>query len=192
MTVIRQAFSVDRPGSRYTSPMKTCVLTGGPSVGKTTVVEILASRGYGIVPEAARLIAEEECIKGTGISPARSIQTFQQYVAERQLKLESEARGELVFLDRGIVDGYAYCTFAKVPVPRQILDAGRGRYDRVFLLDSLGKYVEDGVRSRATEDPDRIHELIQEAYRTFGYDLIRVPVLPPEGRVDFIVNLLQF
>ncbi len=49
--------------------MKKYVLTGGPSVGKITVIEILAKRGYKILPEVARMIIEEERIKGTDILP---------------------------------------------------------------------------------------------------------------------------
>lgn len=49
--------------------MKKYVITGGPGIGKTTVIELLASRGYVIVLEVARLITEEEKSKGSDILP---------------------------------------------------------------------------------------------------------------------------
>jgi predicted ATPase len=170
--------------------MKKYVLTGGPSVGKTTIIEILASRGYKIVPEAARIVIEEERVKGSDALPSKNFEKFQQYVAEKQIDLESKVEGDAVFFDRGIIDGYAYCKYRNIQPPQQIIELGRGRYDKIFLLDSLGMYVEDGVRSRSLEDAVKIHQHIKEVYEEFGYDLVHVPVFSPEERVDFILNNL--
>lgn len=171
--------------------MKKCVLTGGPSVGKTTVIELLASRGYTIVPEAARMIIEEERVKQSNILPYKNIQAFQQRVAERQFELEAKARGNIIFYDRGIVDGYAYCKINNVPAPQSVIEHAKGRYDIVFFLESLGTYMEDGIRSRKLEDAERIHAQIKEAYLEFGYNPIVVPVLPPEQRMEFILNMVK-
>ena len=61
--------------------MKAHVITGGPGVGKTTVVEILARRGYAIVPEAARMIIEEERLKDSDVLPWKNLSLFQIEVA---------------------------------------------------------------------------------------------------------------
>jgi len=171
--------------------MKKIVLTGGPSVGKTTIIEILASKGYTVVPEAARMIIEEEKIKGSDALPWKDIGKFQHLVAERQIELEAEATGNFVFYDRGIVDGYAYCKVSDVPVSNLILDNAKGRYDKIFFLESLGLYVEDGIRSKDFEDALAIHNKIKESYIKFGYDPITVPVLPPDQRVDFILKSIK-
>lgn len=42
------------------------VLTGGPGTGKTTLLKELAKRGYQTVPEAARLVIQEEQRKEQG------------------------------------------------------------------------------------------------------------------------------
>lgn len=171
--------------------MKKYVLTGGPSVGKTTVIEILASRGYTVVPEAARMIIEEEMLKKSDALPSKNIGAFQKLVAQRQLDLENKTKGEIVFYDRGIVDGYAYCKIGNAPVPQLILDNAKERYDNIFFLESLGLYIEDGIRSRAFEDAEKVHSGIKEAYYEFGYDPITVPVLSPEERVDFILGKIK-
>ena len=171
--------------------MKKIVLTGGPSVGKTTVIEILAKRFYAIAPEAARLVIEEERLKKSDALPWKDIFKFQTLVAERQLKLEAEAKSDLIFFDRGLVDGSAYCKVNNLPTPQLILENSKNRYDKVFFLESLGLYVEDGVRSKDFEDAEKIHNAIKQAYVEFGYDPITVPVLPPEQRVDFILSLIK-
>jgi predicted ATPase len=168
--------------------MKKYVLTGGPSVGKTTVIEILASRGYTVVPEAARQIIQEERQKGSDILPSKNLKRFQECVAERQLLDEEKATGDIVFLDRSLIDGYAYCVLGNVSVPAIVSENGRGRYDTIFFLESLGAYIEDGIRSRTLEDATKIHLKIKEVYSEFGYHPISVPVLPPEERVDFILK----
>ena len=71
--------------------MKAHVITGGPGVGKTTVVEILARRGYAIAPEAARMIIEEERLKDSDVLPWKNLSLFQIEVAKRQSATEQAA-----------------------------------------------------------------------------------------------------
>ncbi len=167
--------------------MKKVVITGGPSIGKTTVIELLAARGYATVPEAARLVIIEERVKDSDLLPGKNLAGFQEVVVQKQLALEAAAEGEIVFLDRSVVDGVAYCRLGNVPVPPEIHTVGKNRYDHIFLLDSLGIYVEDGVRSKDLEDAEQLQLLVEEAYKEFGYAIVRVPVLTPEERVDFIL-----
>lgn len=170
--------------------MKKYVITAGPGNGKTTVIEILASRGFTVVQEAARLIIEEERLKDSDILPWKNLEKFQEKLAIRQLDLESFVKGEVVFLDRGIVDGYAYCKIGNIPSPQLILDKARNRYDKVFLLDPLNLYKKDEVRLEDAELAKKIHDTIALAYKEFGYITISVPTLPPEQRADFIVQNL--
>ena len=170
--------------------MRKYVITGGPGIGKTSVIEVLASRGFTIVPEAARIIVEEEKLKGSDALPWRDIGKFQEKVVTRQLALENSIHGNEVFLDRSIIDGYAYCKNAKVPVPQAITENARSRYDKVFLLDPIDTYETDSVRFESLEEGQKIHSAIISAYKTFGYELNTVPRLPPEQRADFIINLL--
>lgn len=168
--------------------MKKIVLTGGPSVGKTTMIELLAAEGYTIIPEAARMIIEEERLKENGNVPSKNLLKFQELVLERQCGLENSVPQGLVFIDRGIVDGIAYCRYGNVPVPQKIFELAPKRYDLIFLLDQLGMYEEDGIRSRKLEDSVALHTLIEAAYRECGYEPLRVPVLPPVERVKFILQ----
>lgn len=170
---------------------KKYVLTGGPNVGKSTVMNVLIARGYGVVPETARMVIEEEQAKNSDILPWKDLLQFQEVVARRQLEAEMKICGQKVFLDRGIVDGYAYCKQGNVPVPKDLIDNARGRYDAIFLLAPLARYENDHVRKENKEFQVVIHAMIEEAYREFGYDIIHVPVLSIYERAEFILRAIE-
>ncbi len=171
--------------------MKKYILTGGPSIGKTTAIEILASMGYRIVPETARMIIEEERIKDSDVLPWKNVEKFQEKVAQLQLKLEESATGDFVFMDRSIIDGYGYCKLANIEPPALIEEIARERYDKIFLLDPLKKLEDDGLRFENEDQAKTVHQLIINAYKHFGYDLISVPVLPPQERVEYILDRIK-
>lgn len=171
---------------------KKYVLTGIASTGKTTLLNLFAERGFITIPEAADEIIKEESLKvNRGILGLGDVYFFQQKVAERQLELEKKAFGEIVFLDRSIIDGYAYCKRANVNVPEVIMQNSGSRYTKIFYLESLGVYEYDGVRTSNIIEAEKMKPYIEEAYNFFGYDLIYVPVMIPEDRVKYIMGKIE-
>lgn len=171
---------------------KPFVITGGPGVGKTTVIEILRKRGYRVVDETAREIIEREMAKGSEVLPWKDLQEFQVQVFLRQSEKESsvlESSGQ-TFLDRSIIDGYAYCALGKVTPSPEIVHLSPGRYAKVFLLERLPGYITDESRIEDLQFAKDIHSEIEKTYRSFGYEVIHVPVLNQEARVDFILRRL--
>lgn len=168
-----------------------CVITGGPGTGKTTVINILATRGYSIAPEAARIVIKEIGIKNIHTINGPHLAEFQSAVAKKQIAIENTLTGNIAFLDRGLIDGYAYCRMGKVEPPACILSEGKNRYEKIFLLDRLPLYVPDEDRYENKSLADSIHEEIACAYKKFGYAPIRVPVLSREERADFIEQRAQ-
>lgn len=166
---------------------KKYVLTGGPGIGKTTLIKLLALRGYAIVPEAARYVIEQEqAIDGDAL-PWKDNAKFQEKVMIYQIELEEVIGEEITFLDRGLVDGDGYSAhFGNLP-PEGLADLGRGRYEKVFLLDQLPNYQNDESRLEDFEEAGRIHQALEDAYVRFGYDIVKVPVLPPDERVEYIL-----
>lgn len=170
--------------------MKKYVLTGGPGNGKTTIIEILASRGYAIVPEAARIIIDEERAKGSDILPWKNLAQFQARVVEKQLELEGGITADFAFLDRSIIDGHGYCQVGKIPSPGLIADLAKNRYDRIFFIEPLGSYAIDDIRFESQREAINVHNAIFAAYKEFGYDLISVPPLSPDERAHLILSHL--
>lgn len=170
---------------------KKFVITGGPGVGKTTVIEILKNRGFNVLDETARIIIEEEVFKDSDVLPWKDLAKFQERVFKIQLKKEEENKSEIVFLDRSIIDGYAYCTLGGVEPNKEIDKLALNRYDKVFLLERLDQYEKDDSRIEDHKFALDIHNEIEKIYRKFGYEVIKVPVLKPEERVDYILSLIK-
>ena len=163
------------------------VLTGGPGVGKTSVLNVLGQRGYNIVPEAARQIITKAQEEKTDCLSWKNNQGFQDAVMNLQLNLERTVTGD-AFCDRGIIDVHAYSLLKGSDAPYQLEDLGRGRYKGVFILDPLENYCKDSERRENPEYVREIHEAIGRSYGQFGYSSIKVPLMSIEERVNFILN----
>jgi predicted ATPase len=167
-------------------------VSGAPSSGKTTTVRLLAARGYRTTEEQARAIITEEIAKGRTLEEVRGAgEWFQEVILERQLALEAQLPlDETVFLDRGTPDGLAYERFLKLqPNPALAAAAQRSPYRRVFLLEPLD-FAADHGRIEDSETQANLHHAIRDTYVELGFDVVDVPVLAPEERVDFILARL--
>jgi len=167
------------------------VLTGGPCCGKTTLLNNLAARSYQVVPEAARMVIEEEQRRGSNCLPWKDLYGFQEKTAERILDLEHSFDGSLLFCDRGIVDGHGYAINGKVSTPELIVDLGAKRYDLVFILEPVPVYQKDESRKENLEEAKKVHRAIWNAYKEFGYTPISVPIMGIQERADYFVKLLE-
>jgi predicted ATPase len=172
--------------------MKRCVLTGGSRAGKSTVLNELERRGFVTVPEAAQIMIQESIDKyGAHPDDINEVE-FLKTILLKRLELEEAAKGDTVFIDRGIFDGIAYARFFKAKVPEEFeLFTDSKRYHKVFLLEMLPTYEQTEVRRESPEMRETMHSLIKEAYAMVGYKLIFVPVLSVEERADFILQRID-
>jgi predicted ATPase len=108
-----------------------------------------------------------------------------------QIAQENElSPDETVFLDRAIPDALAYYHFLGLPEDQKLLEAIRkASYKKVFILDTL-PLVRDSVRTEDEIAQKKIHGLLIETYESLSLPIVQVPVLPPEERVDFILQNL--
>jgi predicted ATPase len=168
------------------------VITGGPSSGKTTTVDILRQRGFRTTIEHARHYIDTLRVTGLSVAEIRANQTaFQRGVMEMQIEQEQViAPHDRVFLDRALPDGIAYHRFLGLDVPEAYRTVVRPNvYDAVFVLDLLPLQA-DYARTEDRAAQVTIHRLLVEVYSELGYRPRRVPPLPPEERVDFILSAL--
>jgi predicted adenylyl cyclase CyaB len=174
------------------------ILTGGPCVGKTSVLEELAKKGFTTIPEAARAIIKQESENKTPnykpILPWTDLQAFENLIVEKQLELEKMVN-EDTFLDRSLVDPYAWAELGGVKLRDDMDDlVERADYTRVFILDRLETYTNDELRNETDEEAKLLHDKLYQLYDTFGFDIVEVPFFEgskEEGirkRVRFITN----
>lgn len=190
--------SPDRPSAGAPTGLRV-VVTGGPGSGKTTLVEALGRRGFATVPEAAIQVIEdlnaEHGVEGQKVWRKANRLAFQERVLARQIALE-EAAGDppVLFLDRGRLDGVAYCRYFQAPLPPGYRERARsGRYDRVLVLQTLAGFEPraDSGRTSGREDSVALGRVIAAVYREAGHAVADVPeLLDVEARLSFVLDLL--
>lgn len=170
---------------------KWYVITGGPSTGKTTLLNELEKLGHMIVPEAARTWIDQELARGLTIEQIRADEeAFQHAVMKLKDEIEDNLESSVTtFLDRGKADTWAYLRHYGYESPewidKSIQDSG---YQKVFLLDPLETYEKDYARTEDADFTDKITDLLEKAYTEAGQTPVRVPALPVKERLDFILQ----
>jgi predicted ATPase len=168
------------------------VITGAPCSGKTTVIEVLEKGGHVVVHESARKYIDQAMASGMTIEDIRANESlFQENILNMKLEIEESLDpSKTIFFDRGIPDSTAYFRFCGIePNGEMKKKLSGGKYKKVFLLDQI-PYQKDYARTETEEEQNRLHELLEEAYVELGFEVIRVPVLLVEDRVNFILQNL--
>ncbi|MBN1639721.1 MAG: ATP-binding protein [Anaerolineae bacterium] len=168
------------------------VLTGAPCSGKTTLIGELAARGFRTVPESGRMYVESELAKGRASDEIlRDGAGMQRGILG--LQLESERRlppNEVAFLDGGAPSVLTYYRVMGLNPSAIVAQCFEHRYASVFLLDRF-PFQQDGVRFEDDATAGFIDEWLFHDYSALGYRVVRVPVLPAQERVAFILETLS-
>jgi predicted ATPase len=174
--------------------IKKYVLTGGPYCGKTTLLLALKRIGYQAVPEAATMLIEQELKKGNPHPWNGNVPSFQKKLLEKQLLLESKLKDiPTAFVDRGILDGLAYCKIAKITPPEELITAVKKvNYAGIFLLDYLPTYNTNEIRVESIEKALEIHQRLHKIYEEWGFNVIQVPSLSVLDRVNFVLKNIDY
>jgi predicted ATPase len=162
------------------------VITGGPSVGKTTIVNGLGQLGYRIVNEIATQI-----IKEGRILPWVDRQKFQAEVLKRQQSAEASILDfdQTVILDRGLFDGEAYYLHDKLPVPSAFSNLDASQYDVAFLIEPLSFFEANEIRqNESLKFTKEISVILEHCYTSRNVKVIRVPAMPAVERIEFVKN----
>ncbi len=168
------------------------VLSGGPSSGKSTTIEILRKRGFTVTEETARAIIQDELAAGRSLEEIRGNgHDFQRRILLRQQELESHLDPEeIVFLDRGIPDGLAYSHLLDLGDDSHLHEAAnKAKYRKIFILDLL-ELEDDGSRIEDRDTQHRLQDFLIATYETLSFDVVKVPVMEREKRVDYILERL--
>lgn len=172
------------------------VITGGPSTGKTSIIEKIEREGFYCFNEISRevtLKAREEGIPQLFVSDP--LLFSERIIAGRiqQFKAAEEVNKPLVFFDRGIPDVVAYMDcFGQAYGDHFVESCKNYRYDHVFLLPPWKEIHEsDNERYENFDLAQRIHTFLEKSYTDYGYTIINVPKETVEGRVTFILNKIK-
>lgn len=168
------------------------ILTGGPGAGKTTTLAALRRRGFACVDEAARQILKEQAAIGGNATHDGDRVRYRDLTLKRSVAaFEAVAeRAAPVFFDRGIAEMLRYAVPEGEAPPAHMLEAiRRYRYALVVFIFPPWReiYVHDEERKHDFAHAEQVFEAVGAAYRACGYQLIEVPRVSVEDRVDFIL-----
>ena len=173
--------------------MRRVVITGGPSTGKTCLVNTLNTKGYSTFNEVAREIIKDQLSIKSDKVPWKDVTGFSKLVLNKQVNHFNKALNDLTFYDRGIPDIIGYMNNAnKVLFDELITHSKNLRYTHVFILPPWEEiYTTDNERRESFEEAMKLYKLIYQAYFSLKYEPIVVPKVDIEERIKFILNTLN-
>lgn len=172
---------------------KRIVLTGGPSSGKTSLLNHIQHPDTHCFEEVSRDVISETLAKGVTQPFLENPLGFSEALFERRLHdyFEDKKNNMHVF-DRGIHDVVAYLNAIGDEVPCGMLDdCSTYCYDTVFLFPPWEAiFKQDAERMEVFEEAIHFHKALLETYTYFGMQCIEVPKSSIEERLRFITDHL--
>lgn len=172
------------------------VLTGGPGVGKSTIIAELSKRGYQTTPETFTLLHEQAEKKNTLDTFFDDPAQLRSDLMSEQRRLESSVTAtKPAFFDRSTIDIVAFGDYFKVPMSQDLRNQASKNYDLIFFLDPLPEhfYENTAIRRETYKESAEIHNFLKDAYKQLGYkkyQLIDVPYGTPAERTQFILDTI--
>jgi len=170
------------------------VITGGPGFGKSVLIQKLHELGYPVGREIARQIIEQQIADGGDLFPWKDAAGFEKRVMDERIEFLKSIDFETVaFSDRGLPDQAAFSRYKGKEISIQLKEAITANYyaKKVFLTPPWRYiYRNDTIRTETFEEAEKIHHFIVEAYLDGGYELINLPFVSPDKRIEFILKSL--
>jgi len=171
------------------------VLIGGPSSGKTTLIDALKAKGHICYPEVSRAIIKEAQEQGIAQLFLEKPLLFSELLLEGRKKQFFDAQlenSDIIFIDRGLPDILAYMHYIGDAYPAFFDETCQThRYTKIFVLPPWKEiFISDTERYENYEQAVLIHHHLEETYRKYGYDLIEIPKDTVENRVTFVLDKL--
>lgn len=165
------------------------LLTGGPGVGKTALIEELRRRGERVVEETHRRIIREEVARGGSALPWLDEAAYLAKAARQDIAI-FEAMADVterVFFDRGVLDSLPP---AGEPPPWLAEAMRTRRYNRRVFIPPPWEaiYGQDAERKQTFEDCQATHDAITRLCRRWGYEPVEVPPMAVEQRGEFVLD----
>jgi predicted ATPase len=166
------------------------VFTGGPGVGKTTLIRHLEGLGETVVEETHRAVIAEQAAARSRAVPWDDYAAYCELCVRRDIAKYDVWAAETgrVFFDRSILDGFD----PRWTPPADLLAAAQARrYNvRVFVFPPWREiYETDAERRQDWGEAEATFGRILNGVGRFGYEPVVVPIGSVAERTDFVLNV---
>ena len=174
------------------------VITGGPGVGKTTLLQTLHQSGFNTVAEDARKIIQQQVASGADGLPWKDKEVYASLMLQASIATYQKAvtnySEQPKFFGRGIIDTLCYMDMEKIPLPDNLNRiVSEYRYNtKVFILPPWKEiYQTDSERKQSWQQAEFTFHQMKQTYQKYGYELIQVPAADVDTRVRFLLGQIQ-
>jgi predicted ATPase len=183
--------------------IKKIVITGGPSTGKTTLINDLKALDYFCFEEIIRKLTENAKKSGditerkanpiAFVDDSLSFNKTLINLRIKDYKASKKLETDIVFFDRGIPDVLAYMSYFNQDISKEFTELCQFyRYDFVFILPPWEAiYEDDEERFETFEQATDIYHQLKKTYQDLGYKIIEVPFGNVKQRTRFIIEQLN-
>ncbi len=167
-------------------------ITGPPCAGKTTVLKALENLGFPVIHERGRFVIESALAEGFSTD---EIFASQQLLQETILKAKIIAHLEnppqkLTILEDGIPESLAYFRIENLETAAISPVFDVFRYQKIIFFDAL-PLQNDPARPHNLEKISQLARMKKQVHQEMGYEIIEIPVLPVDERVEMILKILS-
>ncbi len=165
------------------------LFTGGPGVGKTTLIGHLQALGEAVVEETHRAVIAEQAAAGSRAVPWDDFAAYCALCVARDIAKFDAHAGETgrIFFDRGIPDGFN----PRWTPPAELLEAAHARrYNRrIFVFPPWREiYETDFERRQDWDEAQATFPRVLRVAERFGYEPLVVPTADVATRAAFVLD----
>ena len=171
---------------------KRIVLAGGPSTGKTSVLNELIKLEFHCFQEAAREIFSDYQKRGSDFKSDPYKISKEIYKRRHHDYYQADnlnCKENIVFYDRGVHEITAYLRSINKSSSYWDNLPTKYKYDLIFIFQPWKEiYKKDKERIEEFSDAKKISPFINEIYIESGIKIIEVPIISIRERVKFILE----
>jgi predicted ATPase len=160
------------------------------------LIDALLIKGYAVVPEAGRMIVQEQLAIGGKILPWLDMTSFVRRLSQDSIEQFDHVNDldRPTFFDRGFIEALAYWRSSDSQAFLAFKDevGGRRYSDPVFVTPPWPElFVDDAERRHDFSAAVKEYHLICETLTDFNYRQVEIPRMPVRDRVEFIMRQID-